>query len=277
MTKQNKFWPIITILTIGTAIVSVPIHLHRVIASPKKPDRSIPSTDKLIFVSNGNNKPSRSIENRNGGMRRTKVAGSRGCGTEIVALIPRSHLGVTILDRPTLWFYLGTSYRDVASIKFTIASSNNPTDRETWIAQLPPTSQQLGSGLLQVKYPGRSLKEGNYEWEFNYQQTGCNKPQTLAGYLQKEPNPQIASIDNSQQRWQAYAKNGIWHELLDELITKRQQHPDRQTVDGFKDLFFESNDVNYTLASDENSIDRDLSEKIVDATLLKCCEFTKLK
>jgi hypothetical protein len=275
MTKQNQFWLTIATLAIGTAIVSAPIAIPNATANPKKPDRSTPLPDKLIFVFNGSNKPSRSIENRSG-IRRTKVAGSRGCGAEIVALIPRSSLGVTIADRPTLWFYLGASSRDVESIKFTVSSSRNPADRQTWIAELPPKSQKIETGLLQLKYPGRALTAGNYEWELNYQQIGCNKPQTLSGYLQKETNPQIASINNSQQRWQSYARNGIWHELLDELIVGQQQ-PNRQVVNNLRDLFFESKDVNYTLASDENSIDRELSEKIVTATVLKCCEFTKIK
>jgi Domain of Unknown Function (DUF928) len=274
MTKQNKFWLIITALTICIAIVGTPIDIHRATASPKKSDRSIPPVDKLIFVFNGNNQPSRSTENR-GGMRRTKVAGSRGCGAEIVALMPRSNLGVTISDRPTLWFYLGTSSRDVESIKFTIFASSNPADRETWIAQLP---HQLETGLIKVKYPGRALTAGSYEWEFSYQQAGCNKPQTLSGYIQKEPNPQLASIDSSQQRWRSYARNGIWYELVDELIVSRQQQPQQsQIVTDLRSLFFESKDVSYTLATDENSIDRDLSEKIVTTTVINCCKFVKPK
>jgi Domain of Unknown Function (DUF928) len=276
MNKQNKFWLIMIILTIGTAIVSAPIDIYPAIASPKKTDRSTPPTEKLIFVFNANKQPNRSSENWSG-IRRTKVAGSRGCGTEIVALIPRSHLGVTISERPTFWFYLGTSSRDLESIKFTVSSVRNPADRETWIAQLPTTDQKLEAGLIKIRYPGQALKEGNYDWEFNYQQTGCNKPQTLAGYLQKETNPQISAINNSQQRRHAYAKNGIWHELLDELIVDRQQQRDRQVASNFRDLFFESEDINYTLATDENSLDRELSEKIVTATVLKCCEFAKIK
>ncbi len=277
MTKHNQFRLIIAILTICTNILSVPIDIHSATANPKKTDRSTPLPDKLIFVFNSSSKPGRSIENRSG-MRRTKVAGSRGCGTEIVALIPRSNLGVTISDRPTLWFYLGASNRDVESIEFTIFPSNNPADRTTWSAQLSPKDRKLETGLLKVKYPGRALTAGNYEWEFNYHQADCNKPQILVGYLQKETNLQIASIDNSPQRWRSYTKNGIWHELLDELIVARQQQPQQsQFVTDLRSLFFESKDVNYTLATDENSIDRDLSEKIVTATVLKCCEFVKIK
>jgi hypothetical protein len=274
MTKQNKSWLIITALTVCAAIVSAPIDIDRATASPKKLDRAIPPVDKLIFVFNGNNKPGRVTENRSG-TRRTKVAGSRGCGAEIVALMPRSNLGVTISDRPTLWFYLGTSSRNVESIKFTVFASRNPADRKTWIAQLP---QKLETGLIKVKYPGQALNSDNYEWEFNYQQAGCNKSQTLSGYIQKETNPLLASIDSSRQRWQSYARNGIWYELLDELIVSRQQQPQQsQIITDLRSLFFESKDVNYTLATDENSIDRDLSEKIVTATVINCCKFVQVK
>jgi hypothetical protein len=274
MTKQNKFWLIIAALTVCTAIVSTPVDIHHATASPKRLDRSIPPVDKLIFVFNGNNKPDRVTENRSG-TRRTKVAGSRGCGAEIVALMPRSNLGVTISDRPTLWFYLGTSSRDIESLKFTVFASRNPADRKTWIAQLP---QKLETGLIKVKYPGQALNSDNYEWEFNYQQAGCNKSQTLSGYIQKETNPLLASIDSSRQRWQSYARNGIWYELLDELIVSRQQQPQQsQVATDLRSLFFESKDVNYTLATDENSIDRDLSEKIVTATVINCCKFAQVK
>lgn len=275
MTDKNKFWLVIVILTIWAGICSQQIDSNRAVASPKKQDRSPTPIDRLIFIFKSNDRSTRSLENRSG-TRRTKVAGSRGCGTEIVALIPRSYLGKTISPQPTLWFYLGASDREVESMKFTVFGSIDPEIRETWSAQLSPQSRNLENGLLKLKYPGRSLQAGTYAWEFNYQQVGCSKPQTLSGYIQKEVDPPLGAIANAQERWRSYANNGIWHELLDELIISRQQQPNNsQFIANIRSLFFESKDIKYTLAADENSIDRELSEKIVTADLLNCCEFVK--
>jgi Domain of Unknown Function (DUF928) len=192
--------------------------------------------------------------------------------------MPRSNLGATTSQYPTLWFYVGSNSHDVESIKFTVFASSNPANRETWTAQIPPKFPKLETGLLKIKYPGRALQSGNYEWELNYQQAGCSKPQTLSGYIHKQIAPRLLSIDNPQARWRSYASNGIWYELLDELIVARKQQPDNSLLTAdFRSLFFDSKDVNYTLAADETAIDRDLSEKIVTASVLKCCEFVKAK
>jgi Domain of Unknown Function (DUF928) len=276
VTKKIEFWLISSILTLGTISVSGLIDRHLTLAAPTKELKSISTSDKstfnkLIFWFQGGEKPQQP-RLKTVGKRRTRVAGSRGCGMDIVALIPRSNLGVTVASNPTFWFYLPPSDLALSSLQFTLFDL---TGTEIWATQLIATSE-LKSGLLKVDYQGSPLTDNTYQWQFSYQQVGCSNPQVLMGNLQKEPSLKLAKNPNS--RLQIYTKNGIWHDLLTELITLRQQQPtDLQLAANFKSLFFESPDISYRLPSDRDRVDLDLMEDIVKAQVINCCQVVTIK
>jgi Domain of Unknown Function (DUF928) len=265
MTKKIEFWLVCATLAVG-ATVSLPlIDLPSGTTAPTPQDRSTGIVDRLIFVVNGSGKKQPPHPD---GKRRTKVAGSRGCGTDIVALMPQSNLGVTISTDPTWWFYLAPSNVDVKSIQFRLLESDSSLGTEIWTTQLLPKPSQLDPGLLQVKYQGKPLINGTYQWQFRYQQVGCDRIQTVAGYLHKTTVPQFTAIENPRERLIYYAKQGIWHELLTELITLRQQQPENSQLNIDLRSIFESNDVKYRLSTDETQIDRELLEQIVNARVI---------
>jgi hypothetical protein len=309
MTKKVEFSLVTAIFTIGAIFTSGLINPAITVAAPTKEVKSIPSgkgsangtSDKLIFSFKGGEKKQQPrLETI--GKRRTRVAGSRGCGADIVALMPRSNLGVTNSASPTFWFYLPPSNLDLKSLTFKVfrfgkavsaerrlrtasafaeapptTTSTNQTEQEIWTAQLPLKSQKITTGLLPVPYQGQFLTAGTYRWEFGYQQVGCSNPQILSGYVQQEKYANPETTRQPIQRLQFYAKNGIWHELLTELITLRQQQPDNiQLAANFRSLLFESEDVKYIL-SDGQQVDRDLMENIVTAPLINCCQFVMSK
>jgi Domain of Unknown Function (DUF928) len=292
MTKKIEFGLVTAIFTIvaifGSGLISPPI----TIAAPIKELKSPSAADKLIFFFKGGEKRQQ-LRLETTGKRRTRVAGSRGCGADIVALMPRSNLGVTSSANPTFWFYLPQSDLDLKSLTFkvfgfgkaeAIARANAPlpptttstdsTEQEIWTQQLQLKSQEIAVGLLPVLYQGQLLTSGTYRWEFSYQQVGCNNPQVLSGYVQKENHPNIKTIKQPRARLQLYAINGLWYELLTELITLRQQQPDNnQMVIDFRSLLFESEDVKYMLSSDRQQVDRDLMENIINAPLINSQKF----
>jgi Domain of Unknown Function (DUF928) len=273
MTKKIEFWLIIAIFTLTTISASELIDPHRTLAAPTKELKSIGTSDKLIFSFKGGEKPQQPRIDP-AGKRRTRVAGSRGCGMDIVALMPRSNLGVTIASNPTFWFYLPPSDLDLASLQFTLLDRDGTA---VWTTQLLATSE-LKSGLLHVNYHGQPLSDNTYQWRFNYQQVGCNNPQTLMGDVQKETHSDLVLAKNSQLRLRIYAKNGIWHDLLTELIALRQQQPDdRQLATDFRSLLFESSDVSYLLPSDSERMDVKLMNDIINAQIINCCQFVTIK
>ena len=278
MTKKIEFW-LVTAFTIGAISGSGLINPQIAVAAPTKEVKSISSgegsangtSDKLIFSFKGGEKKQQPRLEMIG-KRRTRVAGSRGCGADIVALMPRSNLGVTSSAYPTFWFYLPPSDLDLKSLTFKVfgaATSTDSTEKEIWTTQLPLKSQKVATGLLPVPYQGQLLTPGTYRWEFSYQQVGCNNSQILAGYVQKENYSNLEVIRQPRQRLRFYAKNGIWHELLTELITFRQQQlANIQLVADFRSLFFESEDIKYLSSSDRQQIDRNLMENITNAPLI---------
>lgn len=296
MTKKIEFWLVTAIFTIGAISTSGLINPRITVAAPTKEVNSISSgkgsangtSDKLIFSFKGGEKKQQPRLEMIG-KRRTRVAGSRGCGADIVALMPRSNLGVTNSASPTFWFYLPPSDLDLKSLTFKVfrlltqtasrsITSTDSTEQELWTAQLPLKSQKVAAGLLPVHYQGQFLTAGTYRWEFSYQQVGCSNPQILSGYVQKEVYSNLGTIRQPRQLLQFYAENGIWHELLTELITLRQQQSEKDRVAAdFRSLLFESEDIKYLSSSDRQQVDRDLMENIVSAPLINCCQFVTSK
>ncbi len=270
MTKKINLWLVTAIFTIGAISGSGLINPLTTAAAPTKELKPIDTSDKLIFFFKGGEKKQQPRLEMTG-KRRTRVAGSRGCGADIVALMPRSNLGVTGSTNPTFWFYLPPSDLDLQSLTFKVfrsTTSADITEQEIWTTQLPLKSQKIATGLLPVSYQGQFLTAGTYRWEFSYQQVGCSSPQVLSGYVQQEKNSNLDPIKQPIQRLQFYAKNGIWHELLTESIALRQQQPNNiQLAASFKSLLFESEDVKYT-SSGGQQVDRDLMDNIVNAPLI---------
>ena len=268
MTKKLKFWLFSAAFTFSTLISPGVIDIHSAAAAPNKESKPTSLMDKLIFFFRGGankNQPRVSAAGR-----RTRVAGSRdGCKTDVAALIPNYNLGVTMSTNPNFWFYIPTSSSNAEYLKFTVL---NREQKEVWQTELPVTSKKLKSGLLKLPYQGQPLTDGAYQWEFSYKETGCDLV-LLSGKVQKESHPNLIVGKTPQKRLRIYAQNGIWYELLTELITLRQQQPkDSRLAADFRSLIFESETIKYYLPksslTDSNIEDRDLMEKILKSQVI---------
>jgi Domain of Unknown Function (DUF928) len=282
MTAKSNFRLASCAFLLSTSVLSGFIEIPAVSAAPPAGSRQTNLWDKIVFLANG--AWQKVSGKRQAGVRQTRIAAGRGSvarGTEsksdVVALIPANNgdfVGVTITDRPTFWFYISPTFKELAlkSMKFTLKNQQN---EELWSTKLLTSSTKIGSGLMPITYKGDQLKaDGIYYWELSYQQTDVQQGKTrifdekLHGNLQKETFTNLPSNQKTPDRINTYARNGIWYDLITELITKKQQSPgDLQLANAFRTLIFESPDVKY-LVIDEKKDDTALMEEIVTAKVI---------
>jgi Domain of Unknown Function (DUF928) len=268
MTTKIESWLLSTAFILSTFTLVSSIELSIAIAVPTKQEpKPTGLIDRLKLIFSFHDGANKDRPRVSAAGRRTRVAGSRDiCKADIVALIPSYNLGVTASRNPTFWFYLPPSAIDAESLEFSVFDREQ---KEIWSQQLSSTSKQFRSGLLKIPYQGRPLADGDYQWAFSYREPGCDRT-LLTGKVQKESHPNLVVGKTPRERLYTYARNGIWYELLTELIMLRQQQPqDLQLAADFRSLIFESETIKYyrlkSLPTDPTTEDRDLMEKIVSA------------
>jgi Domain of Unknown Function (DUF928) len=287
MTAKSNFRLASCAFVLSTIVLSGFIEAPIVLAAPPATSSQNNLWDKIVFLANG--AWQKVTGKRQAGVRQTRIAAGRGVvgretvvtGSEsksdIVALIPANNgdfVGVAITDRPTFWFYISPTFSELnlKSMKFTLKNQKN---EELWSTKLLTNNPKLTSGLIPIAYKGDNLKvNGIYFWELSYQQTDIQKgkirvfDRKLRGNLQKETFGDLPANQKMPDKINTYARNGIWYDLITELITSKQQYPDdRRLAQAFRDLIFESPDVKY-LRIDENKDDVELMEGIVTAKVL---------
>ncbi len=286
MTAKSNFRLASCTFVMSAIVLSGSISIPAVSAAPP----AVKQTnlwDKIVFLANG--AWQKVSGKRQAGIRQTRIAAGRGAAvrgseskSDIVALIPANNgdfVGVAITDQPTFWFYISPTFSELnlKSMKFTL---NNQQNEELWSTKLSTNSPKIGSGLMPITYKGNQLKtDGIYFWELSYQHTDIQQnkirvyEQKLRGNLQKETFADLPANQKTSDRINTYARNGIWYDLITELITKKQQNPgDQQLANAFRTLIFESPDVKY-LTIDEKKDDLALMEEIVTAKVLNLTWF----
>ncbi len=253
-------------------------------AEPKTEPGSRP--DKLLFSVNGSTRKKQAVLTRNGIRRR--MAGVRGSDAPI-ALIPQingRYIGTTLASHPTFWFYLPAITPRLQSMQLRLFDQ---TQKEVWAVQTTGKMPTMSAGLLKIFYTGQPLKDGLYFWELTYQNehqvtniASFRKDRLtatgLSGYLEKETPANLALPQKTLDRLRTYASNGIWYDLLTELISLRQLNSrDRQLQADFRSLIFDSPAVQYSLPADPSKADLELMESIVNGHVLDCCQFTPMQ
>jgi hypothetical protein len=267
MTNNVKLWLAGAMLPVAVAVNPVVAANFAPPAVPSPGERVATSgiVDRLIFFFTG--KQNRYLRGDVRGQR-TRLAGTRndsGCAPDFVALIPKQNLGVTTAAKPTFWVYLAPTTRE-SSLNFQVMDSQN---RPLWRVAHKLSPSQKGR-LLKVVYGGRDLAvDRRYSWELVNQCPSSNIK--LSGAVKREKLDNLAeglrSTTDGRERLRLYAEYGVWHELLDELITARKQRPaDGNLQADFRSLL-ESEDVRY-LQGDSPEINQELIDRIMNATIV---------
>ncbi|MEA5568471.1 DUF928 domain-containing protein [Anabaena sp. UHCC 0399] len=168
--------------------------------------------------------------------RTTAGGGSRGDSCDLASnetlqpLIPQNKLGLTLAERPTLYWFVPQI--SVPTAHFSILDDKGIVYATT--VKLPNKP-----GIIGFTLPSNapSLKVGKqYHWYFAI---ACNpeepeKEMTVDGWIERIQTTSALSQQlartNPQQLSQVYANAGIWHEALHTLVKQRLANPnDRQS------------------------------------------------
>jgi Domain of Unknown Function (DUF928) len=276
MTTKSSLRLIGCTLMLSTILLTGLTEIPGTAATPPTTEKQTNLWEKLIFWFNGGGRKKPATVSR-AGLRRTRVAGARDSAAQVdwVALIPENkgdYLGVTITDQPTFWFYVPPTTLKTKSVKFTLS---NQSSKVIWSTELINSPKTLESGLMPITYKGQPLTGETYSWELNYQLFDDSRTphliskKSLYGNLQKEKSTGFVLTKNTADRINTYARNGVWHELITELITEKQRNPqDKQVANAFRSLIFDSPTVKYSRIDNEEKDDLELMEKIVNARVI---------
>jgi Domain of Unknown Function (DUF928) len=201
------------------------------------------------------------------GKRRTKAAfvrGSEEC--DLVALIPNKNLGITAIEKPDFWFYFSKMAQvqssETPTIDFSVVDNNG---KKVWQFKTDGALQ----GLVRIHYQGEKMKINNrYSWRLDYSNKACS-PETLVVYgeVVRESFPELGKslnlADTPRHRLHKYIQQGIWYELVDELISMRQNSSNAISDDDFISLFSGSKDVFYSDPSNPKQSDLKLVKSMI--------------
>lgn len=193
---------------------------------------------EIIFISSKKKTPPPS----RGTPEAEEGTGSRGvCPYRIdmpplTSLTGNKDLNTTTARRPSFWIYLPYSITQVSRGEFTLQDGENDLYRTQ--VKLPANIP----GIIEIQLPSGStpLEVGQeYRWYFeidcsNESSNESDSLATLTGTVclvepSAELNREIELAQTPLERVKIFAKHGIWHETLAQLIKLRSQEPENLT------------------------------------------------
>jgi Domain of Unknown Function (DUF928) len=130
--------------------------------------------------------------------------------------------GRTTEEYPTLWFYVPYEADVLKSAKLVVLDENKQLlPKYPLIINLIETP-----GIISIRLPHPLELNKQYGWYFSVI-CSTDKPSrnpSIRGWIQRV-NP------ISEKAYQAYAKNGIWYDLVTDLIDRYQREPNRYQED----------------------------------------------
>lgn len=141
-----------------------------------------------------------------------------------------SRLGLTVAERPIFWFYIPYSLTSEHPIEFVLQD-----DKNNDIYQTTLTEQGTSPGIVGFELPSTApALEVNktYRWYFYIYCTAdrTDDPTFVEGWVKRVSiNPSLKrQLEQAkpQQRFELYAKAGIWHEAVTSLAELRRKNPE---------------------------------------------------
>ena len=147
--------------------------------------------------------------------------------TAITALVPKTNWGTTLAERPTLWFYVpyqqGTLtliLKDEATAAI-FARSDYPIEKGGGIMGFP----------LPETVPSLEINRA-YRWQVYFSCDPDIEPRftEVQGVVERVAidskfKRSLASMSTVSEKVNLYAKQGLWHETIAEIIVTRQKQP----------------------------------------------------
>ena len=150
----------------------------------------------------------------------------------LTALVPSSNTGKTIAARPTLWFYVPYSVKDVNKIEFVIQDAKRrDISRQTWQPQNIP-------GYLSVSFPETEpplTTNKSYRWYFKIycQDNGDSAPIFVQGWIDKvAPTADLLwQVQLEQSPHMIYAQQELWFDAINSLLHYYVIAPDNGRIE----------------------------------------------
>lgn len=176
-------------------------------------------------------------------------AGARGCNEKFSGLtalvpspranVPSDQWGLTVSDRPTIWFNVPTGIEAGTLVEWKLRNGNNKVIYRT-TARLPKTNP----GVVSFSIPATvaPLAVSTYQWDFaiycgsssgDANDNTFDRPLVRKGRIQRIAIPpalqqELANAKTPLERAKLYAKYGIWYDALTTLGTQIRS---TQTID----------------------------------------------
>lgn len=186
-------------------------------------------------------------------------AGARGCDKEFAGLkalvpspSPNDQWGLTVSDRPTIWFNIPTGVKAGTLVEWKLRNATNKVIYRT-TTRLPKTDP----GVVSFSIPETvaPLAVSTYQWDFAiYCESGTrdpnnpsddiiDRPLVKKGRVQKVSVPpalrqELAAAKTPLDQAKAYARYGIWYDALTVLGKQIQtaQKPDKAILEAWNEL-----------------------------------------
>jgi hypothetical protein len=146
---------------------------------------------------------------------------------QLTSLLPKEKLGLTIAERPTLFWAIPRSVANTAQL--TILG-----DKESRVVYETTLSLPKTTGIMQFTLPkdAPALEVGKpYRWflSINCKADGSGNEMSVDGWIERIALPselaKALKTADPKQQVKIYAEAGIWHEALTTLATLRLSQP----------------------------------------------------
>ena len=179
--------------------------------------------------------------------------------TAITALVPKTNWGNTLAERPTLWFYVPYQQGTLTLIlkdeaePVILASLNYPVEEGRGIMGFP----------LPETVPSLEINRA-YRWQVYFSCDPDIEPRFtgVQGVVERVVTDSkfqrsLASVSTVAEKVNLYARQGLWHETIAEIIATRQEQPENP----------ELNELWLNLLADPDVALEDFSSE----PLVECC------
>lgn len=150
-------------------------------------------------------------------------------GRLITPLLPTTNIGLTLVERPTIFVYVPETTAKKAFFSLQDEDTNHHYQTTLYLQEL--------SGVVEVKLPNSApaLKTGkNYKWSLVMICTEDLEPDSpsVSGWIRRiEPNRSLAGQQNLTSQLKSVsqlAEAGIWYDALSTLAQLRRSQPNNQ-------------------------------------------------
>ncbi len=204
----------------------------QIVAQSNQP---INNSANTILIHFNDKEPDGSSEGRPSGREGT---GSRGdcakVNLPLTALVPVKNSGLAVEEHPTFWFYVPYKSNEISSGEFSLQDEQNNDVYRTSFAL--PDKPGVVSFSLKAAAPLQINQK--YHWYFILycSQRESSNAIFVHGWVQRVTlKPELESLlkatNTPRERIALYAKNGIWHSALSELVKLRLAAPQDATFD----------------------------------------------